>query len=185
MKKKYNCLNKNKYIFKNYSLETIQPSEIEKIRTLRNNNIKILRQVNKIRKDQQILYFKQKIWPDMKTKKPKNILLSFKKNNVLIGYGGFVHISWENNRSEMSFIMDDINENKDTYIKNFKIFFLLLKKIAFKDLNFKKIYAETFTHRKKHIQILESFGFRREGELKKHYYFNNLYIDSILHSYIK
>ena len=36
-------------------------------------------------------------------------LLSFKKNNVLIGYGGFVHISWENKRSEISFIMGTVS----------------------------------------------------------------------------
>ena len=185
MKKKYRCLIKNEYTYKNYSLATIQENEIEKIRIWRNKNIKILRQTKKIEKKQQVLYFQKNIWPDMKIKQPKNILLSFKKNNVLIGYGGFVHISWENKRSEISFIMGDIDENDDTYKQKFKIFFILLKKIAFKDLSFKKIYVETFIHRKRHIKILELFGFKKEGKLKKHYYFNNLYVDSVLHSYIK
>lgn len=185
MKKKYCCLTKNENTYKNYSLETIQPNEIEKIRIWRNKNIKILRQTKKIKKKQQVHYFQKNIWPDLKTKKPKNILLSFKENNKLIGYGGLVHISWENKRSEISFMMENIDEYNDAYKQNFKIFFLLLKKIAFKDLRFKKIYVETFVHRKRHIKILESFGFKKEGKLKKHYYFNNLYIDSILHSYIK
>ena len=60
----------------------------------------------------------------------------------------------------------------------FPLFFLI-------NLSFKKIYVETFIQRKRHIKILELFGFKKEGKLKKHYYFNNLYVDSVLHSYIK
>ena len=75
MKKKYRCLIKNEYTYKNYSLETIQENEIEKIRIWRNKNIKILRQTKKIEKKQQVLYFQKNIRSDMKIKQPKNILL--------------------------------------------------------------------------------------------------------------
>ncbi len=185
MKFTYNCLNKNKYFYQNFSLETIQKKEIEIIRIWRNKNIQILRQKKIINKIQQLSYFKNEIWPDMKKKQPNNILFSFKKNNEMIGYGGFVHISWENNRSEISFLLNNSITIDKNYIKNFHIFLKIIKKIAFINLNFKKIYTETFEKRKKHIKALESFGFKKEGYLKNQYFFNKRYINTILHSYIK
>ena len=44
MKFKYNCLTKNVFFYKKFSLETIQKNEIEKIRLWRNKNINVLRQ---------------------------------------------------------------------------------------------------------------------------------------------
>lgn len=185
MKFSYNCLNKNKFFYKNFSLETIQKKEIETVRLWRNKNIQILRQNKIISKKQQVNYFKNQILPDMKKKQPSNILFSFKKNNEMIGYGGFVHIAWQNNRSEISFLLNNSITVDKNYVINFLIFLKIIKKIAFNNLKFKKIYTETFDKRKKHIKILESFGFKKEGYLKNQYFFNKRYINTILHSYIK
>ena len=182
---KYKCLRTNIFFNNNFSLEVIQKKEIEEIRIWRNLNIDVLRQKKIINKKQQYNYFKNNIWSDLDKKKPKNILFSFKKNSKLIGYGGFVHISWENNRSEISFLLSDSkNINKD-YIKKFNYFLKIIEDIAFAHLNFNKIYTETFIDRKKHIKILEKFGFKKEGLLKKQYFFKNRFIDTVLHGYIK
>ena len=76
------------------------------------------------------------------------------------------------------------NINKD-YIKKFNYFLKIIEDIAFDHLNFNKIYTETFIERKKHIKILEKFGFKKEGLLKKQYFFKNRFIDTVLHGYIK
>ena len=38
-----------------------------------------------------------------KEKQPNQLLFSFIENNLLIGYGGLVHIDWTNKNAEISF----------------------------------------------------------------------------------
>ena len=78
--------------------------DAEKIRRWRNNQIKILRQNEIIKKDEQIKYFK------------KNIIINYNKldlfaidiNEKLIGYGGLVNVSKKFKTAELSFLVDDI-----------------------------------------------------------------------------
>ena len=45
------------------------------------------------------------------TDQPYQILFSFLKNNEFIGYGGLVHINWEEKKAEISFLLNTkINE---------------------------------------------------------------------------
>jgi len=184
--RKYACLNKNKYCNEHFSLEAIQDTHIEYIRKWRNKKINILRQNKKISKKQQTDYFINNIWNDMNNKFPSNILLSFKINNKLLGYGGLVNISWHNRRSEVSLLIkSEVDESSEKYRQYLNNFFLILKKIAFDELKFKKLTSETFIFRKNHIKILESNGFRNEGKLISQYYQKNKFIDSLLHSCFK
>lgn len=121
----------------------------------------------------------------MNNKFPKNILFTFNVNNKLIGYGGLVHISWTNKRSEVSFLLNnDFSDTSKEYKKYFQYFLIILKKIIFDELKFKKIYSETFVFRKHHIKIIESLGFKKEGKLLAQYYFKGKFIDTLLHCYL-
>ena len=54
-------------------------------------------------------------------------LEAYKLNDKLIGYGGLVHNSWINQRSEISFIINpDLVENEKNYIDMFSNFIKLI-----------------------------------------------------------
>ncbi|NLC72729.1 MAG: GNAT family N-acetyltransferase [Ruminococcaceae bacterium] len=164
------------------TLMPIQSDHIELIRQWRNAQIDVLRQSEPITEKQQVEYFNNHIWPDMKEKYPKNILLSILEDNILIGYGGLVHIAWEHKRAEVSFLLrPDYTVNTNIYSKYFTIFLQLIKKLAFLELGFQRIYTETYESRLITISILENAGFVREGILRKHVIKNGKIQDSLIH----
>ena len=65
------------------------------------------------------------------------------------------------------------------------IYFNLAKKFAFKRLRLNRLYTETFQYRKNQIKILENFGFKKEGILRKHNIKNNKPVNVIVHAIIK
>jgi len=178
----YLCLKSNYFESKKYHLTPLSNDHIESIRIWRNKQKDVLRQNQNIQKTEQITYFKKNIWPQSKILKPKNILMGFFHMNKLIGYGGLVHISWENRRAEVSFLLDDsIVKQLDLYEFEFSIFLNLIRQLAFQDLKLNKIFTETFDFRKKHIEILEKNSFYIEGRLKSHVCCNGKFVDSLIH----
>ena len=186
MIKKYKCLSNQVYKMNRFSIETVQPDHIEKIRKWRNSQIHVLRQSNKLTSLQQKKYFRDNIWPDMLKSKPKNIIFIYKENNKIIGYGGLVNISWESYRAEISFLLDTklagTLQDTNIYLPNFLIF---MKEIAFNYLNLNRLWGETFSIRPKYIHALEKSGFFCEGNLKNHIWINGKAYDLIINACIK
>lgn len=181
----YFALKKQKFEFEEFSLIPIQFGDLEAIREWRNSQIDVLRQKNILTKEDQLNYFESVIKPQYIQIQPTQILFGFYNQSNLIGYGGLVHISWEDNRAEISFLLNpDYTEDKVIYAKYFTQFLNLITIVAFKELKFKRIFTETFDIRDHHIKVLETFGFLREGVMRKHICINNDYIDSIIHGYI-
>jgi len=182
----YKCLPQRIYQHGDYKIEPVQPEHIEKIRIWRNEQMGILRQQKSISKEEQIQYYEKHIWSELKSNQPKNISLSYKHQNTLIGYGGLVNLSWVDKRAEMSFLLDSSiakNDNhRNIYMSNF---ITLVKNICFNQLFFNRLYTETFEFRKFHIKVLCNNGFEEEGRMRQHIYLDNQYYDSILHSIIK
>ena len=184
--KKYKCLSQSEYFFNNLSLNFIHKEDIDKIRMWRNNQKNILRKNKNIQKKQQLKYFENYVWPERLIKNPSQILFTIKYENVSIGYGGLTNISWENKRAEISFLLDTkIINNKIFYKKIFSYFLKIIKKIAFIELKFNKVFTETYASRRHHISILKTNKFNLEGILKKHVIKNNKYEDSLIHSILK
>ena len=178
----YRCMSTQFMSQDGLTLMPIQPDHIELIRQWRNAQIDVLRQSEPITEKQQVEYFNKHIWPDMKEKYSKNILLSILEDNILIGYGGLVHIAWEHKRAEVSFLLrPDYTVNPNIYSRYFSIFLPLIKKLAFSELSFQRIYTETYANRLTHISILEKEGFVREGELRKHVITNGKAENLLMH----
>ena len=183
------CLNKykilkNKY-FKNDNFELceILPNHIDKIRKWRNEQLINLRQNKKITKKEQLKYFKKIIFKECLVEKPENIIFSIKENSNLIGYGGLVHISWNNFRAEISLVFKTkIENNKKQKFFYFKIFLDLIRKLAFNNIKLRKLTTETYSFRKKEINFLERYGFKREGILRNNIYIKKKPFDSFLHA---
>ncbi|MGD1003086.1 MAG: GNAT family N-acetyltransferase [Minisyncoccia bacterium] len=180
--KKYAILERQKYVLGDYSLVTIQPDDIEDIREWRNAQLDVLRQSTPISSEQQIEYFSKIIWPSMDLPQPKNILFTFFKNGQRIGYGGLVHISWSDKRAELSFLLDPkYGHRDDDYAKHFLAYIHLILGVAFGDLKFHRVFAETYSFRKTHISILEKADFKFEGAMRDHVLVNGTFFDSLLH----
>ena len=113
-------------------------------------------------------------------------MFAYKYKKELIGYGGFVYISWENNRAEVSYLLKtEYTLNQEFYKFYTSIYFKLVKKIAFKVIKFRRIFTETFVYRKNHIKLLEKAGFKKEGILRKHNIKNKKAVNVIVHSIVK
>jgi len=152
-------------------------TDAEKIRVWRNKQLKILRQNKIINKQDQKKYFKNYIL----SKKSKMDLFAIEFNQKLIGYGGLVNISNEFKTAEVSFLVNDkINHNSKIYEKTFSNFLFFVKKYS-KVKKLRRLYTETFSFRKKHINILENFGFKLEGVMKMHIIKNKKIYDSLIH----
>ncbi len=182
----YKVLKKNTFIYNGYSLIPIRMMDMECIRQWRNAQLDVLRQKKALTPNQQKIYFKNIVKPLFSDKQPNQLLFSFIKGTKLIGYGGLVHISWFDKRSEMSFLLDNSRaKNKKYYKEDMLSFISLIKTVCFDELCFNKLFVETYSFRDYHISILNEAGFIEEGRLRKHIFENGNYYDSIIHSILK
>jgi hypothetical protein len=165
-----------------YSLVPVQRLHIENIRCWRNEQLKVLRQAKPLTMKQQQAYFANRIWPEMAVEKPSNILMSFFLRNELIGYGGLVHIAWNDLKAEVSFLLStDRTNDTDIYNGDFSSFLSLIKIMAFEQLRFRYLFTETYDIRSHHISILENADFIRDGVMHDRILLNGRPVDSILH----
>lgn len=180
-KKKYECLNKQ--IFTNGQFKIVPIRSIDRFEILkwRNEQEYHLRQKGKLSIEQQNSYFQKTVSTLFNENQPNQILFSFLKNDICIGYGGLVHINWIDKHAEISFIMNTELE-KTNFASYWNVFLKLIDELAFEELNFHKIYTFAFDLRPKLYPILEIFGFTKEAEFKEHILFNNEYINVIIHS---
>ena len=156
--------------------------DAEKIRKWRNNQLKVLRQNKIIKKQDQIRYFKKNIL----VKNSKLLLFAIESDQLLIGYGGLVNISNHFKTAEVSFLVDDkINHNSKFYHEIFINFLIFIKEYSFINKKLRRLYTETFSFRKKHIRIIENFGFKHEGTMKMHVIKNKKIYNSLIHGLLK
>lgn len=181
MKATYKVLQKQIYIFENYSIVPIRYEDRFDIMKWRNEQIYHLRQNEILTVEKQNKYFDTVVSKLFDANKPDQILFSYLENNICIGYGGLVHINWIDNNSEISFIMNTKLEKND-FDKHWTIFLTLLKEAAFQDLRLHKIYTYAFDLRPHLYPIFEKNGFRKEAVLKDHCLCSGKYKDVVIHS---
>ena len=184
--KKYKVMKNIEFTFNNLSAYAVQPKDIEEIRKWRNSQINILRQSSFISKEKQIKYFEEKIWEDFDRDCPKTILLSIYEESNFVAYGGLVNISWEDKRAEVSFVAaTEIASNEKKYLNLFLKYLSLIKSLGFIELNFNRLFTETYDIRAKHINTLEQSGFNKEGTMKSHVFINGVFKNSLIHGILR
>jgi len=182
----YIALNKQVYNFEDFSIVPIRYEDMFKIMIWRNAQIINLRQKIELTIEIQEEYFEKEIKKLFNEKQPSQLLFSFLEKQNCIGYGGLVHISWEDKRAEMSYLVNPvITSNTEAYEKSFSCFIKLIKKVCFEELMFNKLFTETYCNRLKHIKILEKNGFIIEGVLREHIIQNSKFQNSIIHSILE
>lgn len=179
---RYRCMPRAAITEGRYSVRAVEPEDIEAIRQWRNAQIDVLRQLQPIAPEQQVAYYAREIWPAKCVMEPRNILLLYLEDDRPIGYGGLVHISWENRRAEVSFLLDPAIPRGDAEVGAlFRQFLRLMKILAFEDLGLSRLHTETFAMRNLHTSVLEDCGFKREGRLRSHVWIDGKPMDSLLH----
>ncbi len=178
---KYNCLDIQKFSFEDYILIPIRQEDIQDIRKWRNAQIDVLRQKKPISEKEQEEYYENIIKKNFLKNKPEQIIFSFLLKSKCIGYGGLVHIDWEQKSAELSFLNETSRaKNLDLYFKDFSKFLKIIFKIVFDNMKINQIVTETYNIRPKTIEILKSFGFKKKTTLKNHIKINGKLIDSLI-----
>ena len=179
--KTYLALKKNIFSIDDFSIIPIRYEDRFEIMKWRNEQIYHLRQDEPLTLEDQENYFENVISKLFEQKQPNQILFSFLKNKICIGYGGLVHINWVDKNAEISFIMDSAYERNE-FQKIWSIYLLLIEQIAFKEINLHKIYTYAFDLRPQLYEILTKYDYYEEARLKEHCNFLNNFIDVVIHT---
>ena len=179
---RYVCMPRPMIVEGALSIEAVQPEHIERIRQWRNAQMDVLRQNSYISPEQQEAYYAEHIWPETSAPHPRNLLLAYKDEGRLVGYGGLVHIAWEHRRAEVSFLMDSVLATAGRVTERyFRAYLSLVKILAFQDLGMHRLCTETYAFRSMHLAILEASGFQCEGVLRDHVCIAGRSVNSIIH----
>jgi len=164
---------------------SLKREHLEKLKEWRNAQMDILRQWKPLTDHNQEKWF-QEVSTAINQVVFSIVIFDKGNNEEFIGYCGLVHIDHINKRAELSFLIEPERTSKrEVYQEDFTAALRVLCEYGFNQLNFNKIFTETFSFRKYQIEILEKFGFRKDGILREHQYVNGKYWDSIIHSMLR
>lgn len=149
----YTCLKKEKWSVGNYTLIPIRQEDMERVRVWRNEQIAILRQKKPLTPEEQVRYFEEQVKPSFLLKEPRNVLFSFLKDKTLIGYGGIVHVDWQAQSGEISFLLGKPDA------QDLAALISLLVEAAFQGLELKTLIAEVYDWGTERKVALEQAGF--------------------------
>ena len=180
IKNKYKALNQQFYTNGKFKIIPIRADDKFDILKWRNEQMYHLRQAKKLTAEDQNNYFKNTVSKLFQLEKPNQLLFSFLEDDKCIGYGGLVHINWIDKNAEISFIMDTTLEKEDFHF-NWETYLGLIEEVAFEDLKFHKIFTYAFDLRPHLYEVLERNGYSKEAVLKEHCFFDNKFIDVIIH----
>jgi RimJ/RimL family protein N-acetyltransferase len=181
MTRQYKCLAKENFASGEYKIVPIRDEDKYLIMQLRNDQVYHLRQNGLLTREAQEMYFATVIAGLFELDNPGQILFSYLHNEVCIGYGGLVHINWQDRNAEISFIID-ANAGDADFVFHWNKYLELIEEVAFAELKLHKIFTYAFDLRPLLYQAAEKAGFIREARLKEHTFFNNGYIDVVIHS---
>ena len=178
--RKYKPLKKQVFSAGDYKIVPIRDKDKYEIMKWRNEQMYHLRQNEILTKEKQEEYFKKVVAGLFEKEKPEQILFSYLKNDQCNGYGGLVHIDWEQKTAELSFIMDTRLE-KNEFEKHWLQFVRLIKQVAFGELNFKYIFTYAFDLRPHLYPVLEKAGFQQVKRLKNEIEIDGKKTDVVIH----
>lgn len=176
----YNCLSQNEFTEADYKIVPIRYEDRLDVMKWRNEQIYHLRQDTLLTEKSQENYFNKTVARLFEQEKPNQILFSYLKDDICIGYGGLVHINWIDSNAEISFIMDTSLESKEFEI-HWTCFLKLITQVAFLELKLKKIFTFAYDLRPHLYPVLEKNGFELTSKLKNKIKIQGKEIDVIIH----
>lgn len=180
----YKVLNKQNFTNGNYSIVPIRSEDRLDIMKWRNEQIYHLRQNKPLTEEDQNRYFETVVSELFDQENPTQILFSYLEGDQCIGYGGLVHINWNDKNAEISFIMNTELEKND-FEKNWSTYLRLIENVAFSELKLHKLYVYAFDLRSHLYQALLKNDYFLDARLKDHCFFNGEAKDVVIYSKLK
>ena len=177
----YKILKTSQYELDNIKIVPIRYEDRLLIMSWRNEQMYHLRQKKLLTEADQNNYFDNVVSKLFDANEPNQLLFSYLQDDVCIGYGGLVHINWNDKNAEISFIIDPRLE-KDYFHYHWTAYLPLIERIAFEGLDLRKIYTYAFDLRPQLYKAVEAAGFEKEAELKEHFLHNSGYKSVVIHS---
>lgn len=178
----YRCLKTQTLSVGSYSIEPLAETHLLPIMHWRNAQLDILRQRHPLTEPQQRSYWDRVIAPSFAEPRPQQILFGYRFQDELIGYGGLVHVAWDDKRAEVSFLVaPERAQIEETYREDFGNWLRLMQRVAFEGLGFHRLFTETYDIRPVHISVLGASGFLLEGRMRGHVQIHGRAVDSLLH----
>lgn len=160
-------------------LYPLEKKHIQRIREIRNSQIRYLRQKLPITIEEQERWYNE--YSSLPSPK-KNILFSFNRHEaILAGVCGLTNIDYIVRRAELSYITD-IPEDATCYREIFLDCVRELCRMAFRDLGLKTVFAETYENRPLHIELLREARFVTDGKMRNATYTDGKFLDSVCQS---
>lgn len=167
-----------------YALRPLDWSDRIPIRQWRNDQIVVLRQDRLLSEDDQDAYYRDVIRPQLALSTPPQVLVAVTLDEVLIGYGGIVHLHWADRRGELSFLTATDRLDPSTFAADWRAYLSLLLPLCRDQLGLHKITTETYEFRTDVIPLLEEAGFVLEGTLREHHRVDDRWVTSLAHGLI-
>jgi len=183
MLRAYKCLSQQEFKNGIYKLIPVRDEDKYEIMRWRNEQIYHLRQQKPLNEFEQEKYFRIVVGSLFEQEQPAQVLFSYLENDECIGYGGLVHINWKDRYAEISFIINTALE-KDYFQSHWATYLSLIEQVAFEGLKLHKIFTYSYDLRPHLYKAVEAAGFNYEARLKEHCFFNEKYIDVVIHSKI-
>lgn len=180
----YKVLNKQTFTKDEYSLVPIRFEDRLEIMKWRNEQLYHLRQTKPLTESDQEDYFKNVISKLFDKENPEQILFSYLEEERCIGYGGLVHINWNDKNAEISFIMNTQLEN-ESFQKHWASYLVLIEEVAFEQLQLHKVYTYAFDLRPHLYKVLELNEYQPEAVLKEHCLINGDFKNVVIHAKTK
>lgn len=168
-----------------YVFRPLTGEDAEPLRSWRNSQLEFLRQEKELTKEEQQNYFNTKVLTQYHLEQPDQHLVGMENNGSLVAYGGLTRISWPDHRGEVSFLASPHVESSSEKVIIFGEFLEWIKMFAFEKISLERIFTETYSFRKAHIEVLEKSGFLFEGKLRQHVVVQGEREDSIIHGLLK
>lgn len=164
------------------TLVPIRQQDLFAVMRWRNAQIDVLRQAAPLTEADQQRYWDQVIEPAFHEAQPRQILVSVLEGEACVAYGGLVHIDWLSRRAEVSFLADTaISADEERHGQLFATYLRALKRVAFDQLGFHRLFTETYDIRPRHVRVLEESGFHAEGRMVDHVRIGERFVDSLIH----
>lgn len=160
----------------------IEPGDLEYLRTWRNAQQVVLRQQQPLTPEHQEAWFRDVVAPSYRAPKPSALLVTVVQDGEPRAYGGLTNMEWVSRRAELSFLAaSDRAADLPAYEDDFGDFLVWALAAAFEELDFNRVFTETWSFRVEHLGVLERAGMRKEGVMRQHVVKEGVAYDAVLH----
>lgn len=160
----------------------LRQDDLMKLLDWRNSQQSVLRQQSSLTPADQAQWWREHVLPSYASSQPRLFLLALDRGDGISSYGGLTNIDWVSRRAEVSFLAEpQIVKSPALYRREFLDSLLMYFDLAFSELELHRLFTETWSFRRSHIDLLESVGFQQEGVLRQHVVKDGQFFDAVIH----